>query len=416
MGSMSASERKPRLAVLTPRFPLPLNKGDRLRIFHQLNVLHGHFQVDLHCLTFHRIPQSDLEAISARCDSVTVHRLNWWKAAIRLGWSLFSRRPFQVVLFTERRLVRNIRKQILSGQPDVLLAQMVRTGEYVKDLDAVPHVLDIMDTLHAGAEREAQRAPWWKKPLLREEGRRLLRYEHRMPQYFDACTIISEQDRQLLPHPDKNRITVVPNGVDTGFFDPTATPPLLSKASQDQYDVSFCGNLGYAPNVVAARFLARDVAPAFERLTGRPLALLICGAQPAAAVKALSSSHVDVVGNVADIRSAYLAAPIFVAPMLVNTGLQNKLLEAMALKRACVTTSRALGALGCDAGDAVATANDAETFAAQIAALIGDSERRFQMGQDAHQLVQKAFTWSAASQPLVDLLQNQALSLRQGRG
>ena len=415
MDSMSGPEGKPRLAVLTPRFPLPLNKGDRLRIFHQLEVLHRHFEVDLHCLTFRGIPASDLDAIKDRCGAITVHRLQWWKAAVRLGWSVFSRRPFQVLLFTERRLVRAIREQILHGEPDVLLAQMVRTAEYVKDLDAVPHVLDIMDTLHAGAEREAERAPWWKKPLLKEEGRRLLRYEHRMPQYFDACTIISEQDRALLPHPDKNRITVVPNGVDTHFFSPEATPPPLEGRRGVPYDVSFCGNLGYAPNVVAARFLAREVAPAFERMTGRPLQLLICGAQPTAAVKALSSQNVDVIGDVEDIRSAYLAAPIFVAPMLVNTGLQNKLLEAMALKRACVTTSRALGALGCDVGDAVATANDAETFAAQIEALTKDPERRRRMADEACQLVQSAFTWSAASVPLVDLLQNQALAMRNGR-
>ena len=412
---MSGSEQKPRLAVLTPRFPLPLNKGDRLRIFHQLEELHRHFQVDLHCLTFRRISTEDLSAIQGRCEQVTVHKLNWWKAAFRLGWSVFSRRPFQVLLFTERHLVRSIRKEILNGQPDVLLAQMVRTAEYVKDLDAVPHVLDIMDTLHAGAEREAERAPWWKKPLLREEGRRLLRYEHRMPQYFDACTIISEQDRQLLPHPDKERITVVPNGVDTDFFHPEASPPPLEGAHHRQYDVSFCGNLGYAPNVVAARFLAQDVAPVFERITGRPLVLLICGAQPAAAVKALSSDHVDVIGDVADIRSAYLAAPIFVAPMLVNTGLQNKLLEAMALERACLTTTRALGALGIDVGDAVATANDASTFAAQIADLTLDQDRRMRMGRAAIQVVQTAFTWSAASAPLVGLLHNQARSFRAGR-
>jgi glycosyltransferase involved in cell wall biosynthesis len=412
MVNMSASDRKPRLAVLTPRFPLPLNKGDRLRIFHQLEVLHQHFEVDLHCLTFRQIPSEDLKAIKGRCTKVTVHKLKWWKAAVRLGWSVFSRRPFQVLLFTERRLIRSIRQHILRGQPDVLLAQMVRTAEYVKDLDAVPHVLDIMDTLHAGAEREAERAPWWKKPLLREEGRRLLRYEHRMPQYFDACTIISEQDRQLLPHPDKTCVTVVPNGVETQFFSPKAIPPVLTGANHAHYDVSFCGNLGYAPNVVAARFLAQDVAPAFERIMGRPLRLLVCGAQPTAAVKSLSSQHVDVIGDVEDIRSAYLAAPIFAAPMLVNTGLQNKLLEAMALERACLTTSRALGALGCDVGDAVATANDADAFATQIASLSQDEERRRLMGRKAHELVQKKFTWQAASHPLVALLQNQARSIR----
>ena len=400
---MSDSRDKPRLAVLTPRFPLPLDKGDRLRIHHQLEVLHEHFVIDLHCLSFRSVSQDELDHIRQRCHSVTVHRLSFIKAFIRMLWSPFSRRPFQVLLFTERRLVKRIRTRIMQGKPDVLLAQMVRTAEYVKDLDAVPHVLDIMDTLHAGAEREAERAPRWKRPLLTEEGRRLLRYEHRMPQYFDACTIISEQDRQLLPHPDKSGVHVVPNGVDITFFDPQAgVPPLPHEGTA--YDVAFCGNLGYAPNIVAARFLAHEVAPAFEALSQRPLRVLICGAQPAPAVKSLSTDSIDVVANVEDIRAAYLAAPIFIAPMLVNTGLQNKLLEAMSLERACLTTPRALAALGCDVGSAVATAEDALSFAQEINALLGDPQRRLEMGQEGATIIQDRFTWKAATVTLVALL------------
>lgn len=403
MASISANGVKPKLAVLTPRFPLPLDKGDRLRIHHQLEVLHQHFAIDLHCLSFRSVGQQELAHIQKRCDSVTVHRLSLVKAAVRMLWSPFSRRPFQVLLFTERRLVKRIRARIMQRNPDVLFAQMVRTAEYVKDLDAVPHVLDIMDTLHAGAEREAERAPRWKRPLLVEEGRRLLRYEHRMPQYFDACTIISEQDRELLPHPDKSGVHVVPNGVDTAFFNPERkVEPLPTNGPA--YDVAFCGNLGYAPNVVAARFLANEVAPAFHSLYRRPLRVLICGAQPAPAVKALATDSIDVVANIEDIRSAYLAAPIFIAPMLVNTGLQNKLLEAMSLERACLTTPRALAALGCDVGDAVATAEDAASFAQEIKALLDDPARRRNMGKTGSDIIQDRFTWKAATVTLVALL------------
>lgn len=405
---MSAIEHKPRLAVLTPRFPLPLNKGDRLRIYHQLAVLHHHFEVDLHCLSFRQVSAAEIESLQDRCSRVTVHRLSLLKAAFRMLWAPLSRRPFQVLLFTERVLIRRIRKAILEGQPDVLLAQMVRTAEYVKDLDAVPHVLDIMDTLHAGAEREAERAPWWKRPLLLEEGRRLLRYEHRMPQYFDACTIISEQDRQLLPHPARDEVHIVPNGVDLDFFSTSNPIPPMDIGRPRTFDVAFCGNLGYAPNVVAARFLAREVAPAFEELTGKPLNILISGAQPSAAVRSLHSTHVHIAGDVEDIRSAYLAAPIFVAPMLVNTGLQNKLLEAMALDRACLTTPRALAALGCDTGSAVVTAEDASGFAKAISALLQDADERDRMAADGSRLVQENFSWSAASVTLVALLQNEA--------
>lgn len=409
---MSRTDRKPRLAVLTPRFPLPLNKGDRLRIFHQLAVLHAHFDVDLHCLSFRKVKAEELEEIRGRCARVTIHQLHPIKAFVRLGWSLFSRRPFQVLLFTERSVKRKVRKLILDRQPDVLLAQMVRTAEYVKDLDAVPHVLDIMDTLHAGAEREAERAPWWKRGILREEGRRLLRYEHRMPHYFDACTIISEQDRQLLPHPDRQDVIVVPNGVALDFFHVQHAPtPLTSKGLP--FDVAFCGNLGYAPNIVAARFLVEEVAPAFERLASRPLSILISGAQPSAAVLALAGPHVHIEGDVEDIRSAYMAAPVFIAPMLVNTGLQNKLLEAMALERACITTSRALAALGCEVGDAVAIADDADAFARTLAALTADPDRMAVMGREAARIVHGQFTWTAACATLVALLGDQA---RKGSG
>jgi glycosyltransferase involved in cell wall biosynthesis len=322
-------------------------------------------------------------------------------------WAPFSRRPFQVLLFTERQQMRRMRTSILSRQPDVLLAQMVRTAEYVKDLDEVPHVLDIMDTLHAGAEREAERASFWKRPLLREEGRRLLRYEHRMPNYFDACSIISKQDRDLLPHPDRESVAIVPNGVDTSYFSTEAQMAPLPCENQS-FDVAFCGNLGYAPNVVAAKFLADEVAIEFEKAFGRKLHLLICGAQPSSTVKALASPNVSVVGNVPDIRSAYAAAPVFVAPMLVNTGLQNKLLEAMALERACVTTERALSALGTQAGDSVMTAHDAPSFAAAIEGLLASDSNRIAKGQAARKLVLNHFSWKAATSTLVELLRQEA--------
>lgn len=400
--------KKPRLAVVTPRFPLPLNKGDRLRIFHQLEVLSMHFDIDLHCLTFRSISTALQDQLKGRCETLTLYRLHRLKALSRMIWAPLSRRPFQVLLFTERRLKQEMRANILNQQPDVLLAQMVRTAEYVKDLDEVPHVLDIMDTLHAGAQREAERAPFWKRPLLREEGRRLLRYEHRMPNYFDVCTIISKQDRDLLPHPDRDAVAIVPNGVDTAHFDAQSSITPLANAPK-VYDVSFCGNLGYAPNVVAAKFIVEEVAPLFESKFGRPLQVLICGAQPQAAVKALQGPNTDVIGNVPDIRAAYLAAPIFVAPMLVNTGLQNKLLEAMALERTCITTDRALFALGKDTHGCVITAEDAASFAKAIHdALVSKTSLEVQ-GEKSRALVIEHFSWPSATATLVARLKEQAL-------
>jgi len=200
-------------------------------------------------------------------------------------------------------------------------------------------------------------------------------------------------------------VHIVPNGVDTDHFDPEAEVEPLD-LSAPEFDVAFCGNMGYAPNIVAARFLVDEIAPAFETRTGRPLRILLCGAQPAAAVLALRQDHVTVVADVPDIRSAYLAAPVFAAPMLVNTGLQNKLLEALALERACVTTPRALSAMDVDVQGAVRSADDADEFAAHIADLLEAPEATAAMGRTGRNVVQQHFGWKAASVTLVTLLKD----------
>lgn len=406
MSTSRSDSDKPWLSVVTPRFPFPLNKGDRLRIHHQLAILKDHYRIDLHCLTFRRISEEEKQHLDDRCERLTLYPLHPLKAALRMVWGILSRRPFQVLLFTERRHVLAMRRALRQQPPDLLLAQMVRTAEYVKDFDDVPHILDIMDTLHAGAEREAKQAPWWKRRLLLEESRRLHRYEHRMPNYFDACTIISEQDRQLLPHPDRSRVYVVPNGVDTDFFDPRAPIPALT-SDIDAIDVAFCGNLGYAPNVVAARFIVRDIAPAYHALFGRPLKVAICGAQPAAAVTSLAGPNVSIHADVPDIRSAYMSAPIFLAPMLVNTGLQNKLLEALALERICITTPLALSALAPSALDTVLTASSAEEFARVIHAQQSDLKQNPSRAIRGRQFAVTEYGWARATAPLLDLLQHQ---------
>ena len=122
---------------------------------------------------------------------------------------------------------RHIRELIRTEQPDVIYCQLVRCAEYVKDLHELPKVLDYMDALSAGMHRRShtksslhQRATQW---LFRTEGTRLARYESRVFDYFDACTIISQNDRLLIQHRDRDRIELIPNGVDLEAFAPN--PP-----------------------------------------------------------------------------------------------------------------------------------------------------------------------------------------------
>ena len=207
----------------------------------------------------------------------------------------------------------------------------MRCAEYVKDLHEVPKVLDYMDALSAGMHRRANNETRLvMKPyqwLLRTEGTRLARYESRVFDYFDGATIISRNDRLLIPHGDRDRIELVPNGVDLSAFSPAESAP------EGDPVLLFTGNMSYAPNVDAAHHLVEHILPLVKHPGVR---VVLAGAQPKASVQALASERVTVTGWVDDIAAEYRAATLFVAPLRIGTGLQNKVLEAMAAEVPCL--------------------------------------------------------------------------------
>jgi glycosyltransferase involved in cell wall biosynthesis len=161
----------------------------------------------------------------------------------------------------------------------------------------------------------------------------------------------------------------------------------------------FCGNMSYHPNVDAAVFLAEEILPLVRQL--HPEArLLIAGTTPAARVQALASDAVTVSGRLPDIRDAYAAAQVFVAPMRVGTGLQNKLLEAMAMERPCVTTPLANNALRGRPGEDVLVGESAPELAALIISLLNDPAAAAQLGRQGRRFVQEHYNWEAATNKL----------------
>lgn len=397
--------QKPKLFVLAPRVPNPTEKGDKLRMRHQLEELGCYFEIHLTCLSFGKVKARDFDAIRPLVYNLHVEQLPLFRALLRLAIAPFAKRPYQVMLYTDWWVKRRIQKRINDLQPSRIYCQMIRTSEYVMECDVAPKTLDIMDTLSVGMAREAESAVWWKRNLLRSESRRLKLYEYQMINHFESCCIISEQDRNLLPHDDRHMVHVVPNGVRTDYFNRSALP-----AQVPRFDVAFCGNLQYAPNVAACQYLAQDIAPDFEQLTGRPLKVLLCGASPSIAVRSLAlkgkdGSHIiEVRGWVDDIRTAYLDAEIFVAPMQISTGQQNKLLEAMSLGIPCVTTPLSFNALSVEAGCEIVVCEDSHAFASTLEYLLNNPGDRQRIGAAGCKHVRESCSWNAASRTLVSIL------------
>lgn len=380
-----------KLLVLLSRFPYPLDKGDKLRAYYQLRELARRHEICLFALSDEPVTAEALAAVQPLCrGGLVVRRLRRPGIARNMARALATGLPLQVGYFYDARAQRQLDSLLRDFRPDHVYCQLIRMAEYLRPHQGqVPMTLDYMDVFSAGMARRATQAPAWQRPVLALEARRLLAYEAEVFDWFAHCTIISDQDRQLIQHPRRAEISIVLNGIDTGFFRP-------QPEAVKEYDVLFCGNMSYHPNVDAACFLADAVMPLVRQR--HPAArLLVAGTTPAPRVQALASAHVQVSGWVPDIRAAYAAARVFAAPMRVGTGLQNKLLEAMAMSLPCVTTPLANNALGGRDGHELRVAADATAVAAAIADLLADPAAAAEMAAHGHDFVQQRYDWAGAT-------------------
>ena len=380
-----------KLLVLLSRFPYPLDKGDKLRAYHQLRYLAERHEICLFALSDEVVTAEAKAMVRSLCrGGVVIHQLRRPGIARNMARALAAGRPLQVGYFYDKLAQRQVDGLLRDFRPDHVYCQLIRMAEYLRPhAGQWPMTLDYMDVFSAGMARRATQAPLWQRPVLALEAKRLLAYEAAAFDWFRYHTIISDQDRQLIQHPRRNQIQIVLNGIDTDFFQPQPT-------AAKKYEVLFCGNMSYHPNVDAACFLANEIMPLLrQRHPGARL--LVAGTTPAPRVLALASAHVQVSGWVPDIRAAYAAARVFVAPMRVGTGLQNKLLEAMAMALPCITTPLANNALGGTDGQELLVAAEVPALAAAISRLLDDAAGAAALAHRGHDFVRQRYTWAGAT-------------------
>ncbi len=379
-----------KLLVLLSRVPYPLEKGDKLRAYHLISRLARKHEVYLFCLSDTPTDPAHIEHLRQFCRHIEVVRIPRWRIVLKLLTAILTRLPFQVAYFHHRIAQRRIDAAIEDFRPDHVFCQLVRTTEYVRRRYALPKTLDYMDTLSKGMERRTENAPFYLRPLFEAETRRLIRYENLMFDLFDHTVIISAQDRDYIYHPNRDRMAVVPNGVDTAHFSPQRLDP--------HYDLLFTGNMNYPPNIDSVLYLVRKVLP-LVRAKRPGTSLLISGVDPSPAVRDLARTDplIEVTGWVRDIRSSYAAARIFVAPMQIGTGLQNKLLEAMAMRMPCITSALANNAVGASPGGSILIGEGPEDYAAHILRLLDDPAERDRLADSGYRFVREHFDWDRAA-------------------
>ncbi len=376
-----------KIFVLLSRVPYPIEKGDKLRAFHHIRCLAQNHEIVLCALSDSSVHPEALNILGEICKAVHIIPIKPAGMIWNLLKAFVNGNPLQVGYFYRSSAQARISELIKQHKPDHIFCQLIRVSEYVKELP-IPKTLDYQDIFSMGAKRQAETAPFWKRPFLLLEYRRLLNYEKSIFDKFDHKCIISAPDRELLSHPNRNKVVIIPNGVDHDFFQPLARPK--------KFDIVFTGNMGYPPNIDAAHFIAKDIFPLV--LKKIPTAtLLIAGANPHASVKSLQSANINVSGWMPDIRESYATSRIFIAPMCIGTGLQNKLLEAMSMKLPCITSPLANQALGAAVNQEILVGISAEQYAGHIIGLLQDESKASDLAENGFRFVKQNFSWEKSA-------------------
>lgn len=386
---------KPKLVFLLSRVPFPLEKGDKLRAFHQLRILSKEYSISLVALSHEEVHPKASEELKPYCTEIHFLKIGRASVVINLLRALMNGKPLQVGYFFNKSTFTQVRTIIKQFNPAVIYGQLLRIAEYIPENTQAQTVLDYQDTFSKGVDRRRERSFGLMRQVMGLEYKRLIRYEKLVFQKFDACTIISEQDRKFLPLAERDQVTIVRNGVDMDFFHPISAPK--------NTDVLFAGNMGYPPNVLACEFLGRDVLPLLKREKS-DIRITLSGARPAAAITEMASENIEVTGWVDDMRDSYSRARLFVAPMKIGTGLQNKLLEAMSMGIPCITTPLANNALQAEDGNQIVLATSPKDFSDRIIELLADPEKAAAIGESGRKFVQGRYSWTAQTQPLLDIL------------
>ena len=380
-----------KIFVLLPRIPYPLEKGDKLRAYNQIKQLAKNNEIVLCALSDKKVDeQKAFHALQPFCSSINFIKFSKLQILLGLIRAFFKGWPMQCGYFYNRKAAKRVDALIEKHHPDMLYGQLVRVAEYIRHKN-LPKAIDYQDVFSYGMKRRRDIASFITRPVFNMEYQRLCRYEAKVFDEFDIKTIISRPDRDLIPHPKKDEILIIPNGVDHEFFKP--------RQAEKKYDVVFTGNMSYAPNVNAVDYLANEILPLVWQHVPEAK-MYIAGATPDPKVKKTACDRIVVSGWLDDIRDAYAQSRVFIAPMRIGTGLQNKLLEAMSMGLPAITTPLANASLGATPDEEILVGNNAEELALHIVTLLTDKEKSTQIAQSGYSFTNRVYDWGKATERL----------------
>jgi len=393
------------LLFLAHRIPYPPDKGDKIRSWHVLRHLARTHDVHLGCFVDDPDDWRHEGILRELCGECLFLPFHPRRARIRGLAAFVDGGPLTLRCYRDRRLadwVENLRRRRRIDRIYVFSSAM---AQYVLDDGAGRRVIDFVDVdsdkWRQYAANKSGPAAW----VYAREARRLLAYERRVARAFDASLFVSPAEAELfraLAPESAGRVQSLANGVDIDFFSPEHA--FDDPFGGDRDAIVFTGAMDYWANVDAVTWFADAVLP-LVRERHPEARFRIVGSKPAAEVRRLARRPgIEVTGRVPDVRPHVAHATLAVAPMRIARGVQNKVLEAMAMGRAVVTTPQGLEGIAAEAGREIVVAEEAAAFADAVCDLLAGADAAAEIGRRARARVVGSYSWGATLTPLDGLL------------
>jgi len=395
-----------RILFVASRVPYPPLQGDRVRGYHFLRLLSREHQITLVTPVSRPVDAPTRAVLATVCERwVPVAVPLWWSIANLCRWP-FSSLPLQTLYSCPPTIQERVTALLRAESFDVVHVQLARMAPAAASVENVPKVLDFIDALSLNMGRRAVREHPLRRWLFALESRRMAAYERELVASFDRQVVSSPVDKEALGAETSTH--VVANGVNLEDF------PYTEEGREDGLIV-FTGRMAYFPNADAVVYFASRVFPLIRQQVPRAR-FLIVGADPPGRVRELERIEgVEVTGYVPRLQDFLRRSSVVVAPMRVGSGIQNKVLEAMASGAPVVATPYALGGIEARHEEHLLVANSDGALAEAVLRLFRDRDLARNLARNARRLVEERYTWEAAVAGLENVYE-EAIAAHASRG
>ena len=396
-----------KILFLVHRIPYPPNKGDKIRSYHFLKALAENYQVYLGAFIDDQEDWQYSDKLTDFCEDVFCQALNPKIAKIKSLQGLLTGKalslPYYQSLAMQQWVLDTLKQQKIKK---VLIFSSVM-AQFVPENQDIDMIVDFVDVDSDKWRQYSQQKKWPESWIYQREARQLLSYEKAIAKKSKVSFFVSEQEaklfKQLAPELD-DKISWVNNGVDTGFFNPRESYD--NPYAADETALVFTGAMDYWPNIDAVVWFAQQVFPIILQQYPH-VRFYIVGSKPAKEVLALAeqSEHIVVTGRVEDIRPYLNYAAVAVAPLRVARGIQNKVLEAMAMTRTILATPAAMEGISGYQDIDVEIADEAELLADKARQLLSRPPQQL-ISTRNREFVTEFFSWDSSGNKLRQLIEH----------